>query len=290
LNDLLGTPIVVPNLWALQAGNGGSGGDSNAIYFTAGIPGPDGGPHGLFGRLQAAPQSGSSQVLNGGSFQPGLIAPNTWVTIQGANLAATTRAWDAGDFVNGALPTELDGVTAWLNGKPAFIEFVSPKQLNILIPADTPPGSAQLQLVSNGLISATIAIQVQALAPAFFLAADGKHVAATHADGSLVSPPGAKSGTPAKPGETIVLYGTGFGPTNPDIPNGKLVTAPAPLKAQPVITIGGATAAVAFAGLTGPGLYQFNVTIPATTADGDAQVVAQTGDTSSPAALIPVQH
>src|SRR5438132_11835195 len=116
-----------------------------------------------------------------------------------------------------------------LNGKPVFIEFVSPKQLNILIPADTLPGPAQLQLISNGLTSATMTVQVQALAPAFFLAADGKHVAATHADNSLVSPPGAKSGTSAKPGETIVLYGTGFGATDPEIPNGKLVTAPAPM-------------------------------------------------------------
>jgi uncharacterized protein (TIGR03118 family) len=48
LNDVYGTPIVVPGLWALQAGNGGSGGDINAVYFTAGIPGPDGLPHGVF--------------------------------------------------------------------------------------------------------------------------------------------------------------------------------------------------------------------------------------------------
>jgi len=87
-----------------------------------------------------------------------------------------------------------------------------------------------------------------------------------------------------------VLYGTGFGPTNPEIPNGKLVTVPAHLKTLPVITVGGSKAEVAFAGLTGPGLYQINVTIPAATPDGDAQVVAQAGDVSSPAALIPVQH
>ncbi|PYT21168.1 MAG: hypothetical protein DMG57_39565 [Acidobacteria bacterium] len=56
-----------------------------------------------------------------------------------------------------------------LNGKPVFIEFVSPKQLNILIPADTLPGPAQLQLISNGLTSATMTVQVQALAQCHLL-------------------------------------------------------------------------------------------------------------------------
>ncbi|MDQ6707101.1 MAG: TIGR03118 family protein, partial [Acidobacteriota bacterium] len=42
LQDPKGSAIVIPGLWALQLGNGGNGGDSNAIYFTAGIPGPSG--------------------------------------------------------------------------------------------------------------------------------------------------------------------------------------------------------------------------------------------------------
>jgi hypothetical protein len=85
LNDVYGTPIVVPNIWALQQGNDASGGDANDMYFTAGLPGPDGGPHGLLGRLQAAPVVIATNVVNGASFQP-TLAPNTWVTIMGANL------------------------------------------------------------------------------------------------------------------------------------------------------------------------------------------------------------
>ena len=46
---------------------------------------------------------------------------------------------------------------------------MSPKQLNILIPADTLPGPAQLQLISNGLTSATMTVQVQALAQCHLL-------------------------------------------------------------------------------------------------------------------------
>jgi len=292
LNDVIGAPIVVPGLWALQPGNGGSGGDKNAVYFTAGIPGPDGGNHGLFGRLQSAPALASSNVvLNGASFQPG-VAPNTWIEIQGANLASTTRTWQTSDFVGNALPTELDGAGATIGGKPAYVYYISPHQLNVLVPAGTPVGPAQVQTFNEGLASGSTTIQVQAVAPAFFLAADGKHVVATHSDGSFVGPAGQtpSTGTPAKPGETIVLYGTGFGETTPAIPDGMVVGTVSPLTTPPVIMVGGTTVDLPFAGLVSAGLYQFNVTIPATTPDGDATVTAQTGGQTSPSALIPVQH
>src|SRR5262249_23624370 len=62
LQDVEGNPYVIPGLWGLQVGNGKSGGDANAVYFTAGINGPD--PeletHGLFGSLQAAPATTSA--------------------------------------------------------------------------------------------------------------------------------------------------------------------------------------------------------------------------------------
>lgn len=291
LNDVIGTPVVVPNLWALQVGNGGSGGDPNAVYFTAGIPGPDGGNHGLFGRLQGAPAFTAAQVLNGGSFLTG-IAPNTWVSVKAANLASTTRNWQAQDFVSGALPVELDGVSAWFNGKPAYIGYVSPAQINLLVPAVTPVGAAQLQTTNNGLSSGVVTVQVQTVAPSFFTL-DGKHIAATHANGSLIGPTATTpvAVTPAKPGETIVLYGTGFGDTNPAIPDGMLVTKAAALKILPTVTIGGTSANVAFGGLVGAGLYQINVTVPTGTPDGDAAVVAIIGTaTSQSGAVITVQH
>ncbi len=291
LNDVIGAQIVVPNLWGLQVGNGGSGGDPHALYFTAGIPGPDGGNHGLFGRLQAAPAFTASQVLNGGSLQTG-IAPNTWVSIKAENLASTTRGWLDEDFVDGALPTELDGVGAWFNGKPAYIGYVSPAQINLLVPAATPQGAAQLQTVNNGLSSGMVTVQVQAVAPAFFTS-DGTHIAATHANGSLIGPTATTplAMTPAKPGETIILYGTGFGETNPAIPDGMLVTQALPLVTLPTITIGGTASNVAFGGLVGAGLYQINVTVPASTPDGDIPVVALLGTaTSQSGAVITVQR
>ena len=287
VNDVLGTPVVIPNLWALQVGNGGSGGDPNAVYFTAGIPGPDNGNHGLFGRLESAPQATTQTVVNGANSQ-GTIASNTWIAITGINLAGTTRAWNNGDIVNGSLPVVIDGVSVTINGAFAYVYYVSPTQINALTPATLVPGSAQLQVNDNGLFSATVAIQVQAVAPSFFTN-DGTHIQAFHADGSAVGT--ASPATPAKPGETITLNGNGFGQTNPPIPNGKWVTSASPLVTPPTVTVGGASATVVSSELTSTGVYQITITVPDTAADGNNAVIAQVGGQTSPVnAVIAVQH
>ena len=290
LNDVYGTPIVVPNIWALQLGNGASGGDANAIYFTAGLPGPDGGPHGLLGRLQAAPVITPANVLNGASFQAP-IAANTWVAITGANLAGTTREWNSEDIVNGALPTDLDSVSVTVNGTHAYVEYVSLTQLNVLLPVGTATGSAQIQTFSFGLSGPVVTVQVLDAAPAFFMQADGTHVVATHADGSLIGPAGTTGATPAAAGETIVMYGTGFGPTNPAAPEGMVITTPLPLAAGfPTVTFNGVAGTVQYASLTYAGTFQINVTIPASTPSGDVPVVAQVGSDMSPStAMISIQ-
>jgi uncharacterized protein (TIGR03118 family) len=288
LADATGKALTIQGLWGLRFGNGSNGADTNELYFTAGISGNAGEAiesHGLFGAIQAAPLVTSNSFVNGASFQPGL-APNTWMSIVGSNLSATTRGWQNSDFVNGALPTKLDGVSVTVNGQPAYVEFVSPAQLNVLLPVNTAPGPAQVVVSNNGLSAAAVSVPMETFAPAFFLL-NGKYIAATHADGvSLVGPttlfPG--SSTPAKPGETIVLYGTGFGPTNPATPDGQLVNTPANLVSNPTVLFGGAQADVSFAGLTATGLYQINLKVPASiAASGDIPVIAQLGGTASPA-------
>jgi uncharacterized protein (TIGR03437 family) len=192
--------------------------------------------------------------------------------------------------VNGALPVELDGVSVPINGNPAYLYQVSPTQLIALTSADLAIGTATLTTNNNGLISGKVMIQVQPLAPAFFTSSDGKHVAATHAGGSLVGPAGTSGVTPAKPGETIALYGSGFGPTNPAVPNGMLVTTPLPLVTPPTITIGGTEVQPLFAGLSGVGEYRFVVTVPATAVDGDVPVSAQLGALTTQANLMIAVH
>jgi uncharacterized protein (TIGR03437 family) len=96
---------------------------------------------------------------------------------------------------------------------------------------------------------------------------------------------------PAKPGENILLFATGFGPTNPVLPAGKLVTSAAPLVTQPTVTIGGKPAQLLFAGLSASGLDQFNVTIPPDLPNGDASVVATiAGVTTQPNVFLAIQR
>lgn len=210
-----------------------------------------------------------ASVLNGGSFQTG-IAPAAWLSLFGTSLAQTTYTWQASDFVNGQLPTSLQGVSVTIDGMPAYVEYVSPTQINVLAPDDSMVGSVSVQVTTSSEQSNIVTAQEQQFAPSFFTVG-GSSVAAIHATGSLIS-----SSAPAAPGEEIVLYGTGFGPTNPVSPTAQLVTVAAPLANQVQVSIGGTAATVDFAGLVEAGLYQFNVIVPALP-NGDASVVALIG-------------
>ncbi|MDQ6708880.1 MAG: hypothetical protein M3Z85_23215, partial [Acidobacteriota bacterium] len=118
---------------------------------------------------------------------------------------------------------------------------------------------------------------------------DGKYLAATHVNGGFLGkqglfPSAPNATTPARAGEVILLYGTGFGPTDPVIPPGQVTNKVATITTPLTITIGGSPATISFKGLVPPfaQLYQFNVQVPATAKPGDADVVAQIGGQSSP--------
>jgi uncharacterized protein (TIGR03437 family) len=225
----------------------------------------------------AAPAVTVTGVVNAGSYQPG-IASGAWISIFGTDLSQSTYGWQASDIVNGALPTTLQSVSVTVNGLPAYVDYVSPTQINALAPDDATLGPVPVQVTTAGATSNAVTVQKSLYSPAF-LTFDGTHVAALHADYSPIGAPNLLPGavtTPAQPGETILLYGVGFGPANPPQPSGQLVTTATPLANGVQVTIGGQTASVAFAGLTGSGLYQFNVTVP-NLANGDAAVVASIG-------------
>lgn len=190
--------------------------------------------------------------------------------------------------MDGKLPTQLDGVSVTVDGKAAYVYFVSPRQINFIPPADSNQGAVFVVVTNNGFSSTAVSAQLQQLSPGFFVI-QNKYIVATHADGTLVGPVSLLPGftTPAHPGETITLYGTGFGPTNPAT-DGLVVTTPALAAIQPVISFGGAAATVTFAGLTSAGLYQVNVQLPPSLSNGDAAVTAQgDGVVSTPDSTIP---
>jgi uncharacterized protein (TIGR03437 family) len=123
--------------------------------------------------------------------------------------------------------------------------------------------------------------------PAFFLFGT-KYAAAEHANGAPIGPAALGGNfTPAKPGETVQLYGTGFGPMSPFSSAGQILPAPAPLaNADNVtVTIGGQPAVVTYAGVVGSGLDQLNVTVPAGLPNGDAQIVATVNGLSTQTGL-----
>jgi uncharacterized protein (TIGR03118 family) len=281
LQDNKGAVIHISGLWGLIPGNGGNGGDVNAVYFAAGTGGEK---HGLFGSLQAAPSVPNDGVVNAASYNP-TIAPGSFVAIAGTNLAPTTRTWAAADFVGGKLPTSLAGISATVNGNPAYIYYVSPTQIDLIPAADTKRGAVMVVISNNGLAGPPVPTNINTYSPGFFIAR-GNYIAAVHADGTLVGPVGLIANvrsSPAKPGETISLYATGLGPTTP-ASDGNVIppASPATLATAPTVTIGGANATVTAAVATqSSGLNQINVTVPTGTANGDIAVVLTIGGAST---------
>ena len=224
-----------------------------------------------------------------------LIAPNTWVEIKGSNLGTPgdSRIWQQSDFSGNGLtmPTQLDGVSATVNGKAAFVYYISPLQVNILTPPDAMSGSVAVRLNYAGQTSPVFMAQTQALAPSFFVFGGGPYVAAVHGNGTYIGPttlfPGAT--TPAKPGETILLYGNGFGATNSAVQSGSIMQSGV-LTPTPVVTIGGIAAKVQFAGLVEPGEFQFNVVVPTGLGNGDQTITATYGGASTQAGTLLTVH
>jgi hypothetical protein len=132
----------------------------------------------------------------------------------------------------------------------------------------------------------------QSISPSFFVFNGGPYVAAEHLSGSLLGPaslyPGAT--TPAKPGETVVLYANGFGTTSMPVVSGS-ISQSGTLSPLPAIQIGGVSATVQFAGLVAPGEFQFNVAVPASLPNGDQPITATyNGSTTQTGPLITVHQ
>lgn len=227
----------------------------------------------------------AESVVNAATFQPGMTA-GSWVAIFGENLARSTRTWD-GAIIGVQLPTELDGVVVLINGRRAAIFFISPGQLNVQVPDDMAKGLIDVQVVVDGIPSVPIEMELSDVAPSFFMfdPEGRRYLAALHLDGTFIGKVGlfgdALESRPVRPSERAVLFGTGFGATDPPTPAGVIPNVAA-LAADVQISIGGLDAIVEFAGISGAGLYQFNVIIPAALTAGDAEVIATIGGVSSP--------
>jgi uncharacterized protein (TIGR03437 family) len=238
---------------------------------------------------------------NGASFLPG-FSQGSWTTITGANLSGTMRTWTGADFNGNNLPTQLDQVSVTIDGKPAYVYYISPTQINVLSPADAAQGSVPVQVTYAGKTSNVVNAAEASLTPALFMFSPlgGKYVAAVrYPDGQYIGPsnlyPGLSSPTPpwptvpAKAGDTLLLFGTGFGPTSPTTDFSQTFTGAPPTANTVTATIGGVPATVGFAGLVYPGEYQFNIVVPSVPSGDNLVVLKVNGVTSQANAYLTVQ-
>jgi uncharacterized protein (TIGR03437 family) len=196
------------------------------------------------------------------------------VEIYGSNLAPHTRQWAGPDFKGGNnAPATLDGVQVIIGGQTAFVDYISSGQVNAQLPSNIDTGPTQITLTNVTVTSAPFNITVNTtqpglLAPPQFKIGANQYVVAQFADGTYVLPTGAIAGLvsrPAKPGETILIYGVGFGSVNPNVPAGQIVRQANQLALPFQILFGQTQALVQYFGLAPNfvGLYQFNVVVPA---------------------------
>ncbi len=227
------------------------------------------------------------------------ISQNAWMEIKGVNLAPASVGngadWSsAPELGQGKLPTQLNGVSVTVNGKPAFIYFVSVGQVNALSPLDSATGDVSVVVTNGGVASAPFTVKLRGASPSFLRFGATNYIAATHADAALLGPasmsvPG-YTFTPARPGEVIVMYAVGFGLPDATLVNGS-GSQFGKLPALPVVQMGGTETGVQFAGINGaPGLYQLNVVVPPDAANGDVQVSVSYGGTMTPVAMLAVQR
>jgi uncharacterized protein (TIGR03437 family) len=196
-----------------------------------------------------------------------VIQPGSWISIYGSNLANTTAVW------NGTFTTSLGGVSVMIDNRPGYLWSVTPSQINLEAPDDMATGTVNVTVTTpNGTVSSTVTLA--AFGPSFSL------FSARYPAGVILTPngSGAYGGgaydllgpssafsfntRPVKAGETLELYGVGFGPTNPPVPAGAAYSGAAPTTNTVTVTIGGVPATVLFSGITTTGLYQFNITVP----------------------------
>jgi len=196
-----------------------------------------------------AGQAGSLAAVSAANYSPLAVAPGSIVAAFGNGLASGLIVADTVP-----LPTTLGGTTVRVNGQPAPLFFVSPGQINLLVPPGAQTGNAVIEVEFGSTVSRGEA-SLTGMAPAIFTAnaqGTGAPAAVATKDGVVYASVGNTDGSPVgiDPLDYLVLFGTGF--------RGASITTIE-------ITIGGVSAPVLYSGAQGgfAGLDQINTQIPA---------------------------
>ncbi len=243
----------------------------------------------------------SSGIVNSASFSPNnAITPGGFFTIFGTDLGDDFGDWGQ-SFVNNIAPRRLNNVRVLVNDQEAFIAFTSSAQINAIAPDNIPEGPVTVTVEYSNLRSTVVPTQSRRVNPATFrfTPQNSRYLAATANDGSAYIGPANLFGTngqlsglalrPARPGEYVVLYGTGLGPTTPPVPAGQIPPTrnggyPIANPSEIRLTLNGQTTTVvpAYSGLSGfPGLHQLVFLVP-NLPSGDYETVLVVNGQSSP--------
>jgi uncharacterized protein (TIGR03437 family) len=214
------------------------------------------------------------------------------VSIYGSNLASGTAVWK-GDF-----PQSLGGTSVEINGRAAFLSFVSPSQINLQAPDDSTVGPVSV-VVTTGAGTAHSTVTLGPFSPSFLLR-DATHAAAiiltpngsgAYGGGAydILGPTGYCFGyytRGAQAGDVVELFGVGFGPTTPLVLAGKAFSGAAATTNTVQVVIGGTAVPPSFAGLSSAGLYQINVTLPAGLGTGDVPLTSTVGGVQTQSGVV----
>jgi len=300
LNGNIGT---VAGMESSPPGNSGDGGPatsarlyfpSDVVYSGGKIYIADNGNNviRLLTPIPSSPQINAGGVISASEYgASSTIAPGDWIEIYGTNLAGNTRSWQQSDFKGSSAPTSLDLTSVTIGGQAAYVYYISPNQVDVQVPSSVGPGTQPVIVTTELGTSNTVNVNVAAtspglLAPASFKIGGTQYAVAFLANTmTIILPTGAIAGLttqPALPGQTITLYGVGFGAVMPNIPAGQIVGGVNTLSSPVQISIGGMPADVTYQGLA-PGLigtYQFNVVIPTIPANNAAPLTFTQGGVS----------
>jgi uncharacterized protein (TIGR03437 family) len=219
------------------------------------------------------------------------IAPGSWIEIYGrdlANITAPATFADWSNSFNGDIaPTNLANTRVTIDGRNAFIALASSGQVNVQVPNGIATGApVSVRVITSAGESDPVTLTGRPVAPAllapasFRTNAGRQYVVAQFADQGFAGPPNALTGIGTRlprPGDRLVIYGVGFGATNPAIAPGTIVRVANSVPGLRV-QLGSATVTTEYAGLAPGivGLYQFNIVVPNVQA-GDQEIFMEVG-------------
>jgi uncharacterized protein (TIGR03437 family) len=227
-------------------------------------------------------------VVNSATFLTGSVSPGEIITIYGSNIGPQTPI-SLQLTASGMVATTLGNTSVTFNGFAAPLIYVSPNQVNAIVPYEIAGLTTANVVVSNGgAQSVAFVVTVTNTSPAIFtLTQNGT------GQGAILNQDLSINGSTnaAARGSVIAIYGTGEGSVTPAVPTGSVTptsgTIPKPV--LPVtVTIGGMEAVINYAG-EAPGLVagviQVNAVVPLNIAPGNQIVVVSVGGVPSPAVV-----